>query len=245
MQKLAAGRIIVVEGVCSVGKTTVLEAILRPGLVAGVTLLNESVRLVEDMPPLPTTPQEARRNETFFIDLDARRWSMARLWCAEGRNVVAERDLFGTLSISYGYDPFFDSFDYAAARALELLRQAAFEPLPAAYVWLRASDTALQRRIERATTRHVIGPGFTDAVALARQEAFLAGYFASIEAIVPVLSVDADAPADRVVPQVAACLESALRLAAQPPEAYRRYAGAVAEYLQSPARLTDRARTIP
>jgi len=199
------GHLIVVEGVCAVGKTTAITASMD-GIP--VSLLVEGHRSA-GAPQPPDSHDTARRNEEYFLDVDANRWRWADEKSRSGKHVLLDRDVLGTLSISYGYEPLYGTFREAVATFVERLEMGYYGQ-PTAYIWFQAGPEAIQQRLARAHARqHLIGPGWTTPEALERQNEFLAGCFRTLPHV-PVIALNAEGTTERVQASLSAQLRELL-----------------------------------
>lgn len=193
---MATGHVVVLEGPCSSGKSTTLRLWDDPNRCV---LLPEGAAFAANPPAPPQTTSEAVSNDTFFLALDAERSQRARTLQLAGDDVLVERDVLGTLSIAYGYDPLYHSFHHTGATFLRLLSERHFAA-PTAYVVFQASYDTIQRRLsERSVRKSFIGPGWTDAGAYERQSVFLGWCFSRLRRI-PTYYIDANADSeDRLI----------------------------------------------
>lgn len=196
---------IVIEGVCSIGKTTAFNPICQhfPGKI-----VPEGVRFIESPPPAPTCLEEAIRNDFFFLDVDFRRSLYASELCAEGNHVLMERDILGCLSISFGYYTRYQTYPNTARELVRFIKERHYSP-PTAYIWFKAPVASLSGR-SNGTKRHVSGPGLTDIDAISRQAHFLDEAFAVIQRHIPVYIVTADQSKEAVQNDVQAILDRIL-----------------------------------
>lgn len=209
---------IVIEGVCSIGKTTAFNPICEhfPGKI-----VPEGVRFIESPPPVPTCLEEAFRNDFFFLDVDFRRSLYASELCLDGSHVLMERDILGCLSISFGYYTRYQTYPNIARELVKFIKERHYSP-PTAYIWLKAPIRSLSHRLQD-TERHVSGPGLTDFDAISRQAHFLDEAFAVIRRHIPVYIVAADQSKEAVQNDVQAVLDLILTNGERPVASHEAY----------------------
>jgi hypothetical protein len=201
-------RVVVLEGICASGKSTLLKNLKRTMTLSAAPNCDELG--VAILPP-PSCPEEAERNDLFYMGLDVRRSEIISQMQANAEGlIIVDRDATGTLSISYGYHPLYRSFPVCAKCYIGNARNRKFST-PAAYLWLQASVESVRDRLARKGARTIqTGPGWTTPEALTRQRAFLEGYFHHLRGV-SVYPIDANGDPDRVLQQALPILDSIRR----------------------------------
>ncbi|WP_128658044.1 hypothetical protein [Paenibacillus sp. 598K] len=182
------GHLIVFEGICCSGKTTIFNPICEQ---FPVVKLQESFYAATDPPPPPTTPAEAIRNDAYYLALDEQRWQAATAIVNSGRHLLAERCVLGTISICYGYQPIYRSYPAAMDVLMKSLERGWFAA-PTAYLWFKTDLEVIQTRLrDKQARRHLVGEGWTHPEALELQHQLLERYFAITKT--PVYIIDGNA----------------------------------------------------
>lgn len=207
------GHLITLEGPCAAGKSTVMKSVIEL-MEERVQCLPENIAFLKNPPAPPKSTLEAINNDRFFLDVDESRSKRARELQLARKHVLSERCVLGTLSIAYGYDHTFHSFDETAKTCLHLLSQGYFRP-PTAYLFFNISNATIHDRLEGKFGRvDRVGAGWTSQEALDLQREFL--YFSlSCLSSIPIFYINAESPINEMRDSVIDIIESIL---AQPAE---------------------------
>ncbi|MWC27626.1 hypothetical protein [Paenibacillus sp. MMS18-CY102] len=200
------GQLIIFEGTCCTGKTTVLHPVCKE--FPHVIKYEESIHMTENPLPPPSNRMEAIRNDKYYLSIDEQRWGKAIQSTHNGHHVIAERCVIGTLSICYGYHNIFRSFPQAANFLIESLASGWFAA-PSAYIWFKADAEVIKERLSGKNSRkHLIGEGWTNPEALERQNQFLEHFFSQTQT--PVFVVDSNETISRRLEVVSSYIKSIL-----------------------------------
>lgn len=168
----------VLEGTGGCGKSSLARVLAKE---YGYYLLPEASSFAPAFPPPPTSVDEARRNERYAVEVEARRWAHAFESISLGQQVVADRGPVGTLSISFAlskmgmFNTYLDAVDGFVAR----LRTGELYP-PTTTVLL---TTAPQESCSRIHARYG-GPSpvpWETMKALAYQADFYRAFYSRLE----------------------------------------------------------------
>jgi nucleoside-diphosphate kinase len=180
-----ARRRVAIEGISCSGKTTLAQGLAQ----FRAAIIPESTTFCSVFPQPPSTPEQARANEQFCLEVERTRQAFERTCCCPSSAVVYDRTYLSVLAISWSYLPECgaNTFRLLVTEVLRTLQDEALCP-PDLYLYI---DLPLAYFEPRNRGRASPLTGFwADLRVLARQREFFEGWFNAVQSV-PVCRLDA------------------------------------------------------
>jgi deoxyadenosine/deoxycytidine kinase len=180
-----ARRRVAIEGISCAGKTTLAHGLAR----SRAAIIPEGTTFCSIFPQPPSTPEQARTNEQFCLEVERARQAFEHTCRCPSRTVVYDRTYLSVLAISWSYLPRCGAHTFRSlvTEVLRTLQDGALCP-PDLYLYL---DLPLADFESRNRTRASPLTGFwADVRVLARQRDFFEHWFNGVHSV-PVCRLDA------------------------------------------------------
>ncbi len=133
-----------VDGPSNSGKTTVLQALAADH---GVQVLPDAGDLARVFPPPPRSPESARSNERYCLEIERARSALLRTRWRTASECALDRSALSMLAIAYGYAHEYGSDGFAdlCQNMSDLVKEGGII-MPDFYVFLRQPVSVMQER---------------------------------------------------------------------------------------------------